>query len=874
MGSVMPTGPLPLLRRCFCGLASLAAGILLLAALPVQAEDTPASAAAKNLAEAFEKGPISLNARVLRRGVDGKDQMLPLFQVPVLRYLDRLEISFSGEAFDPRVTQSDWTLITVFLPRTVAPTAQGVTELRLKRQGGEMVASVFQAPYDAIPMFFLVPDSGGRRKVLADVLAHLKAFRSICLKLSDLAEQRAHADRFLTGLDAIQKDQSPAAYDAAVFNFLKAYGGQVSQDLQIFLSRNGASNLDKFQFLTQEFRRTNILVPTNDAGDRSVTLQGQSISGPARPSSAYISIVFDLVQIFQNLWPGHRFQYVPALAKDFDGARSLLWYGDWIHTTGDVRGALVFSPCRWEDAEPPTFAYEVPPDSALVQPFGQLLVRPKAKSNLPFALFGHDWRLVLEGLKGERFAPLPLVPSPGKQAFVIVPGAPLDALRQHGSLHMKAHIEGFWGFQTVTTEAQELPAGLDSAWRPAPEERDHFMMGEACTFRLPTPWASCVGRVIFRPGKGGVSSLEAELKPQQDGSRLANFRLLEGPSGPGTLDLYLSGAEQSALSIPLTLLPPLPVVDRVEAHQGETTVLISGRNLGETSQCVLGSQILARGKQNSDGWIFSSAKDPIAGESGTLLQGEIRLADGRSLPLKDVRILPPRPVLGALQVIAERPAPGLPLSSEPPLLSTTATVLVSILPGRKGTFPFGRSPKLSLRIADDPGTVRAVPPAALRLLGRGQRMIATFRMADLFGPTASGRLEIQVVDASAGASAWVALPPLFLDLPVVKRIYRDETGIHLEGPALEAIEAVAPGPLGPWVPFTLGFRDGSETAAVPPSSADGSLYLRLYGWPDVLVRLQGPVMPAVSVPRISAPPSQPVEAVKPDPRSGNSQEPK
>jgi hypothetical protein len=848
---------------------------VLLTAWPARAGGAPAAPVATNLAEAFGKGPIALNARVLRRGADGQDQALPLFQTPVLRYQDRVEISLSGEAFDPRVTRSDWTLIAVFLPRTVAPTTQGVAELRLKRQGGQMVAPILQAPYDAIPMFFLVPDSGGRRKILADVLTHLEAFRSICLKLSDLTEQRAHADRFLTGLDTIRKDQSPAAYDAAVFNFLKAYGGQVSQDLQVFLSRNSASNLDKFQFLTQEFRRTNILVPANDAGDRTTTFQGQSVSGPARASSAYISIVFDLVQIFQNLWPGHRFQYVPALAKDFDGTRSQLWYGDWIHTTGDVLGALVFSPCRWEDAEPPAFTFSVPPDSALVQPYGQLLLQPKAGSNLPFALFGHDWRLVVEGPKGEKLAPLPLAPNPEKQAFMIIPGAPLEALRQHGFLRVKAHIEGTWGFRAVATEAQEIPAGLDSAWRPSVAERAHFMVGVASVLRLPAPWAACLGRIAFRPGKGGASPLEGDLKPQPDGSRLATFRPLGNLSGPGNLELFLPGAERPALTLPMTLLPPLPVVDRVEVHQGEATVLISGRNLGEASQCVLGGQVLVRRKENSDGWTFDSTKGSIAGASGALLQGEIQLADGRTLALKDVRLLPPRPVLGGLQVLAEQPAPGLPLSAELPLLSTTSPVMVSILAGRKGAFPFGHSPKLSLRLADEPATVRAVPPAAVRLLGRGQRLIATLRVAELFGPTASGRLELQVEDASAGASAWVVLPPLFLDLPIVKRLYQDAAGTHLEGPALEAIEAVAPSPVGPWVPLVMGFRNGSQSAEVPPPSAGENLCLRLYGWPEVLVRLQEPLVPhapvAASAP---APPPAPEGGAKPEPRPSPTEGPK
>lgn len=161
----MATGPFPLFRKAFRRpVMVLIAGALLATGVAARSEEAPAAPAAKNLAEAFEKGPIDLDARVLRRGADGKDLALPLFQVPVLRYQDRVEITLSGEAFDPRVTQSDWTVIVVFLPRTVAPTAQGVTELRLRRQDGKMVAPILQAPYDAIPMFFLVPEAavGGR----------------------------------------------------------------------------------------------------------------------------------------------------------------------------------------------------------------------------------------------------------------------------------------------------------------------------------------------------------------------------------------------------------------------------------------------------------------------------------------------------------------------------------------------------------------------------------------------------------------------------------------------------------------------------------------------------------------------------------------
>lgn len=92
------------------------------------------------------------------RGIES----LSLFKVPVLRYQDRLSFTFSGEAFDPRVTKADWTLVVIFLPKTVAPTSQGVVGHALERTPKGMTVPVIHVPYDAIPIVFMVPDSGGK----------------------------------------------------------------------------------------------------------------------------------------------------------------------------------------------------------------------------------------------------------------------------------------------------------------------------------------------------------------------------------------------------------------------------------------------------------------------------------------------------------------------------------------------------------------------------------------------------------------------------------------------------------------------------------------------------------------------------------------
>ena len=181
---------------------------------------TPAKAIrtepAPALVEAFQKGPISLSAKVTRTLASGEQSELPLFQVPVLKFKDKLELAFSGEAFDQRVTDADWSLIVVFLPRTIAPTDQGVVDFRLKRKDGRMVVPPIRAPYDSVPMIFLIPDKNGRKKVLKDLNDHLESFRTLCAKISDISTERAAADKFIQDLDAIDKNLSPAQYDNAL----------------------------------------------------------------------------------------------------------------------------------------------------------------------------------------------------------------------------------------------------------------------------------------------------------------------------------------------------------------------------------------------------------------------------------------------------------------------------------------------------------------------------------------------------------------------------------------------------------------------------------------------------------------------------------
>jgi len=275
----------------------------------------------------------------------------------------------------------------VFLPRTIAPTDQGVVDFTLKRQDERMVIPAIQVPYDSIPMIFVIPDKNGRKKVLKDLNDHLESFRTLCAKIADISTERAAADKFVQDLDAIDKNLSPTQYDNALRSFMNAYGDALSGNLQTFLAAP-SSNLEKCLFLTQEFRDTNVLVP-GGTPPAAVAPPFPMTSGQP-PISAYVSIIFDLAAILNNLWPGHQFQYLPAVARDFHDSSADLYYSDWIHTTGDVRGALMICPGNWEDHEPPAFDFELPAGESLLNKQVLLKVRPKENSRGPFALFGHD----------------------------------------------------------------------------------------------------------------------------------------------------------------------------------------------------------------------------------------------------------------------------------------------------------------------------------------------------------------------------------------------------------------------------------------------------------------------------------------------------
>ena len=827
----------------------------LAAASAEPAKAVTAQAAAPALVEAFQKGPVTLFAKVTRAGA-----ALPLFQVPVLQFKDQLELAFSGEAFDQRVTRADWSVIVVFLPRTIAPTEQGVVDFPLKHKEDRMVIPAISVPYDSIPMIFLIPDHNARKKVLKDLNDHLEAFRTLCAKIADISTQRATADKFIEDLDTIDKNLSGAQYDNALQGFLHAYGDQVSGDLQGFLA-SSSSNLDKCNFLAQEFRTTNLLVPAATA--EAATATPVAVTPGVSTASAYVSIFFELAAIVNNLWPGHQFQYLPAVARDFRDFSADLYYSSWIRTTGDIRGAIMCCPGNWEDQQPPDFDFELPSGESLLGLKALLKARPRENSRPPFTLYGHDWKLLLTGPKGENLPPLPLDLSPNKQSFVASPQPVLDVLKQLGGVPAKARIVGRWGFASMGVGPQRLATGCDPTWRPSPQETAAFRVGKACTFKLPGSWAGSVEQVRFQPEVPGTAVLVAKLNSDPDGSRTAVFQPKDTP-GPGYLEILALGGRKPVSVLPMVLADADPEVTGIEARVGDTHLTLKGKHLHGIKALELGGRHFAPTAQppeEGDTVVFLATDGkPLEGTAGKPFQVAVITAQGRQPSPLPAALLPARPRIGLVQFIpAETKGTGLAITANVPITPTSETIQVSLLAAKNYRFPSDPTFRVGIRNAEDPTAIRTLPATKMRIMGRNEKATFILSPMDLLGGRAAGKLELQIQDDHAGASDWYPLPTTFLELPTIAAVQAGPLGFQILGQSLDQIEAVAPDPGGPWEQAQIAIEAGREVARIDTPLTGATCYIKLLGWADLVLTLKVPPVPAGVVPPATAPAMAPPE---------------
>ena len=278
-------------------------------------------------------------------------------------------------------------------------------------------------------------------------------------------------------------------------------------------------------------------------------------------------------------------------------------------------------------------------------------------------------------------------------------------------------------------------------------------------------------------------------------------------------------------------------------------MVLKGHHLNGIKALELGKRRFlpaGKGAASKSTLMLSAADDkPLEGTAGTRLPAILITAEGKT-ELDPVSLLPARPRLGEAQVVPfVVKGAGLAVTSTLPVAPTGSPSQVSVLAAKGYRFPSDGAYHVALRNADEPAEIRLVPAPRIRVMGNNQKATFTFVPSDLLGGRASGRLELQLQDDHAGPSDWLPLPATFLDLPVIVGVQEAAPGVRLIGPSLDPIEAVAPGPDGPWEKPSVQVEEGHEAMTLTTSLPGSTCYLRVFGWPALVlaVHLPAPLTP-------------------------------
>lgn len=375
---------------------------------------------------------------------------------------------------------------------------------------------------------------------------------------------------------------------------------------------------------------------------------------------------------------------------------------------------------KWEEQVPPTFDLEFPAGESLLKKQAILKVRLKDKARQPFSLFGHDWKLLVAGPKGESLPPVALSVSMNKESFV-APTAPLlESLQKLGATKVKARIVGRWGFTSIGTEPLEIPVGCDPSWSPLPEETKAFQIGKTFRLKLPGAWSDSVEKVVFLPATKGVPPLVAKLQQKEGGEKEAVFEPKPEDAGAGALEIFAFGTEKPALSRPLILQEATPEVTSLEARVGESEVILKGRHLAGIHALELGGRtFLPRSNdKEDDGTLAFRVEDgkPLEGAVGKKIVPSIILEKGKKASLEAVALLPARPRLGEVQVIPmEVKGTGLLVTSILPIAPTSAPSQVGLLASKGYRFPSDGGFHAAIRNSEEPAEIRPIPSSKFKL---------------------------------------------------------------------------------------------------------------------------------------------------------------
>jgi hypothetical protein len=712
---------------------------------------------AQNTAPFDLSGP-RIDMRVTRGG-----KTLPIAEVPNLQPGDKVWVHPEL----PPSQSAHYLLVVAFLRGATNPPPENwflKEETWDKKVANEGIH--FTVPADAQQtLLFLAPETGGDFKTLRNaVRGRPGSFVRASQDLNQASLDRSRVQTYLSSVRDVSQT-NPSSLEATSKLLARSLALKVKQDCF------DLPTTEQEQCLTQN---SDSLV-MNDGHESMVSaltsgpgsdLAQQLSYAPTAGSgyySAYVGAVIDVAKLLESLHTAE-YQYIPALTFPKEDALDLKLNNP--PSFHNPKSVIVVALPAVETAQlPPLHAID-PKDVACLQ--GPSVVLPVEGAPLVYSTsLAHSLALHVEGKSG-RGIDLPVRAVAAKGGLVAdasaVPDAKLDP-------HVVGKIVGMWGFDRLDGPSFNLNVPHPTTWRLDKADANSLVVGREDVVRLHGNGAACVAEIQLRDSTG--KETKADFKMVKPDELEVKVPMTSAPTGDAGLLVRQRGLE-SPDQVAIEAYAQAGHLDALQFHAGDSTASLVGTRLDEVASVELKDVQFKPGTLTHSGdkdTLTLNAVDPKAAAAlpaNLRATAHVQLKDGRTMELENtVSEHRPHVMLASKSVDAAPDASNLVHLVDPnelPVGSNVSFVLKTVaLPG------FTRGDKVELQSDDQTlHTTLGVSDGGL-VLQDNSTILGSFDPLKSFGPSAFGKVQLRVIDASGAPGDWIPLGTL-VRVPVIASV--------------------------------------------------------------------------------------------------------
>lgn len=811
----------------FCGLASAARSIcraILLGWMATLAAFTTPVAAA-------DPAPFDLAGPRLAVTVTRGQMTLPITQVPNLAPGDKLWI----QADFPADQSAHYLMVAAFLRGATNPPPQNwfypcETWTRKCLQKGLTVT----VPQDAQQVLvFLAPETGGDfRTLVSAVRGRPGAFVRSSQDLNQASLDRARLEKYLAAIRSTN-DKDPAK--------LKDVAPLLARSLAIKVDEKCLDRNPLLQAPCLMQGQSSLIL--NDG--HSTSIVEALTSGPASDLameasftpqlsygyySPYIASVLDIARIFDSFRTA-QYQYIPALTSQQGEQLALTLNAP--PSFHDPKSVIVVALPAVEQAQlPPLHAVDPKATFCLRK---STLALPVEGAPLVFSTgFAHDLTLKLTRDDGKSVE-LPA------HADAQLGGFRIDTQALDGAKvgdHVRASLQGYWGFEKYTAPSFELVTVHDQNWQLANPDEGALIVGRDKTVRLEAGNVSCLDSVMLKDADGTEHA--AEWKAVKANEVEVTLPLQSAKPGALTLMVSQFGASQ-AQSVRLQAFAEAAHLDGFAFRAGDSQGVLKGSRLDQVSSLTLQGVEFVPGKldtaQGGDQLaMITRDTQPVP----TLKQGDsaaakVLLNDGRTITL-NITVSAPSPKVAligkSVQPSASANDSNIELAN-PDELPQDAKLTFSLRAQTPATFV--RDAQIEVAMADESAATTLSIANGSILLENSKVAVATLDPTRALGSSAFGPLLFRAI-VNGVAGDWQPLATL-VRLPQLRELKcpsSPELACKLSGSNLFLVDSVSS---EADFAHAVQVPDGFPGYSLPvPHPNNGLLYVKLRDDPTVVSR--------------------------------------